>query len=347
VCRFYYACVMLAFLGAVFDLARTSMSVALMVVLAALMATAAIARFVAARVRAATPRARRLIRAFAVAPALVAAGVALAGPAQSLLTPTTTTTVQRPVPTTVAPVPTIARPRVVAAVAPKPLRVLVIGDSTAANLGATLRRMQGSGKPALVFKNVGVPGCQLANAYAQSMVMHPSLWSVQPDSCHHWAQRLVAQRSFAPNIILAVFGPTEMADLQLAPRGPTTDITRADVKLMTVGEAAAIRSEFPHALFVWATSPQTFAGSATIPSWKWVINSAARTAVWNQMVRQLAAQEHGDVLDMQGYVDSAPHGWQDRSWRPDGTHLAGVALTNAAHWTIGQLDRFAVKAHLS
>jgi hypothetical protein len=339
---------MLPFLGAVFDLARTSMSVALMVVLAALMATATIARFVAARVRTATPRARRLLRAFAMAPALVAAGVALAGPAQSLLTSTTPTTVQRPsTPTTVASVTTIARPRVVAAVAPKPLRVLVIGDSTAANLGTSLRRMQGSGKPPLVFKNVGVPGCQLANAYAQSMVVHPSLWSVQPDSCHHWAQRLAAQRSFAPNIILAVFGPTEMADLQLAPHSPTTDITRADVKLMTVGEAAAIRSEFPHTLFVWATTPQTFAGSTTIPPRNWVINSAARTAVWNQMVNQLARQEHGAVLDMQGYVDSAPDGWLNRSWRPDGTHLAGVALTNSARWTIGQLDRFAVAAHLS
>ena len=341
---------MLAQLGAVFDLARTSMSTALMVVLAALMATATAYRFFATRVRNAGPKTRRALTAVAIAPALVAAAVALAGPAESLLNPRATPPAAAAEPAPTHPTTTtrpIARPRTVAATAPRRLRVLVIGDSTAANLGNALRHMQGAGNPPLVFLNVGVPGCQLANAYAQSMVVNPSLWSVQPASCHHWAKRLAAQRSWSPDIVLAIFGPTEMADLQLAPNGPTTNIMHYDVRVATRSEAAAIRNEFPHALFVWTTSPQTFAGSATIPAPNWVINDPARTALWNAMVAQLAKSEHGVVLDMQRYIDGAPHGWQDRSWRPDGTHLAGVALTNAAHWTIAQLDRDAVRAHIS
>ena len=304
-----------------------------------------------ARARAARPNTRRLVTSLAVAPALVAAGVALARPAASLFSTRSTSAAAAEPASTVASVAapttasTVARAHV-AAVA-KPVRVLIIGDSTGANLGAALRQMQGAGKPPLVYENRGDPGCQLANAYAQTMVVNPSLWSVQPATCHHWAQRLKAAQAFAPNIVLAVFGPTEMANLQLVAHGPTTDITHADVQAATRAEAAAIRAEFPHALFVWATSPQTFAGSATLPPGNWVINNSTRTAVWNKMVGQFAVQEHGAVLDMQWYVAHAPHGLQDRSWRPDGTHLEGAALTNAAHWTVGQLDRFAVRAHLS
>jgi len=237
----------------------------------------------------------------------------------------------------------LSTPRSTSAAAPRIPRVLVIGDSTGDRLGGALVKWsQANGT--LLVANAGLPGCQLATAYAQSMTT-PEQWSTQNGTCQHWAQRMTAAREFRPDIVLAVFGPTEAADVQLVNGGPTTNIENADVRTETAAEAASLRAEFPRAQFVWANAPRTFVNNGDIPESDWLINDPGRIAAWNAMVGRLAAAPNSSLLDIVAYVNSAPGGWRNHDWRPDGAHLHGAPLTQLAAQTAARLQALAGRSH--
>ena len=233
----------------------------------------------------------------------------------------------------------LSTPRSTSPAAPRVPRVLVIGDSTGDRLGGALERSaQANGQ--LLVANAAVSGCQLATAYAQSMTS-PEQWSTQHEGCRNWAQRMAAAHAFDPDVVLAVFGPTEAADVQLTKDGPATNIDDADVRAATESEAAALRAEFPHTLFVWATAPRTFVSNSTVPESHWLINDAERLATWNALVDQFAAAPNSARFDLAAIVNRAPGGWRDAGWRPDGAHLQGAALQQVAATTAAQLQAFA------
>jgi len=237
----------------------------------------------------------------------------------------------------------LATPHSASPAAPRIPRVLVIGDSTADRLGGALVKWS-QAHGGLLVADAGVLGCQLANAYAQSMT-NPDQWSTQNDACHDWAQRMAAARVFDPDVVLAVFGPTEAADVQLQRGGPALNITDAAVRAATIAEAAGLRAEFPRAVFLWADAPRTFVSNADIPESQWVINDAQRIGVWNAMVDELARSPQSARLYIAAFVDSAPGGWRNSDWRPDGAHLQGTPLQKLAAETAARLQAIAGSSH--
>jgi hypothetical protein len=227
--------------------------------------------------------------------------------------------------------------------APHALRVLVIGDSTGGLLGGSLVRYANS-HPDLVVENQGVSGCALSDARAQSMVRQRE-WSHVGPACRHWAARLRAERSFKPDVVLAIFGPAEMAELELGDHGAVTDVTHPDVAAAERAEVAGLRTDFPRSTFVWASAPRTFSGNPAIPQENWLINDPTRIAAWNRMVATFASMPRSRGLDLASYIENAPGGWHDRSWRPDGTHLAGTALSDAVAWIAANLHDLVRTSH--
>ena len=217
-----------------------------------------------------------------------------------------------------------------------PLRVLVIGDSTGENLGRALVKWSAS-NPEIDVENAGVAGCALADATDQNMVRE-QLWAPVDGACRHWALRVAALQPVPPDVVLAVFGPTQAADLRLAGSRAAANVTQPDEQAAVRSEVLALRSVFPKATFVWATAPRTFAGSRALPEGDWLINDATRIATWNFIVNGLGAEPRSATLDVAGFVERAPGGWHDPSWRPDGTHLSGPALSAVTRWTATQLE---------
>ena len=211
----------------------------------------------------------------------------------------------------------------------------MIGDSTAAVLGHGLVEYADEHKN-IVVDSEGVNGCALSDARAQNMVREQE-WASVPAKCRHWATRLAADVSFRPDVVLAVFGPAEIADLELGDHGPAGDVRRADVQASAAAEVARLRALFPRARFVWATAPLTFTGNQELPEGDWLINDPVRIGAWNRLVAEFAHDPHSSMLDLAAFFATAPGGWRNRSWRPDGAHLQGVALTRAAQWTVVQL----------
>jgi peptidoglycan/LPS O-acetylase OafA/YrhL len=216
------------------------------------------------------------------------------------------------------------------------LRVLVIGDSTGGVLGDALVKYADA-HPGIDAANEAMNGCPLSDARAQNMVRQ-QIWTAVTAACRHCAARLAADRSFDPDIVLGVFGPTQVADLKLGDHGPASNVTHPDVQNAARAEAAALRSEFPKARFVWMTAPNTFTGNRAIPEGDWLINDPTRVAAWNRLVGEFAAAPGGSSLDLAAHVASAPGGLRDRTWRPDGAHLRGAALAETTEWTVENLQ---------
>ena len=207
----------------------------------------------------------------------------------------------------------------------KPLRVLIVGDSTSVELGKTIASL-----PGLVVDARGEGGCAFVDAGTQSMVKQ-GIFIPQPASCRHWGARMPSERAFDPDVVLAIFGPTQASDVTLGDGSARTNIANADEQAAVRLEAASLRNDFPNALFIWASAPRIFAGTQQFPERDWLTNDPVRTAGWNMMVAELSSQPHSARLDLAPFIENTPPGgWRDRTWRPDGTHLKGKALTTTA-----------------
>jgi len=262
--------------------------------------------------------------------ALAAPGAA-GSPLTTIGLPTVRAAAPAPVPATDGVTPASAASP---AAATTPLRILVLGDSTADNLGAGLRAV---GAGLVEVDDQGVPGCSLADAAQQSMVEHPDLWASVSPACGDWARRLAPEfAAFRPQVVIAMFGPTQTADLRL-PDGIVGSVLDPSVTAASLAEGRALEALAPRARWLWATSPETFSAGDGIPQRDWVVDDPARTAAWNAIVAQLGAMPGAAILNAAAWVDTRPGGWHNGSVRPDGTHLSPEALSAISRWTLGQI----------
>lgn len=106
-------------------------------------------------------------------------------------------------PTTAAPAPTTTAPP------PPPVRVMVVGDSVAANLATGLKALQADGT--VVVDDASILGC----TYSRGGVRHPEAadWPV-PEACGWWATPTFRDRvaTFQPDVIVSHIGLNEMYD---------------------------------------------------------------------------------------------------------------------------------------
>ncbi|MFI5041183.1 MAG: acyltransferase family protein [Acidimicrobiales bacterium] len=99
-----------------------------------------------------------------------------------------------------------ARPTAAAVVHPGPLRVMIVGDSVAASLGAGIAPLQSAA--GIVFSNQGYIGCGIARGGATSFKAY-----TQPPACLTWPQRWQALvDSFRPDLTLVLLGRWEVLD---------------------------------------------------------------------------------------------------------------------------------------
>jgi hypothetical protein len=170
------------------------------------------------------------------------------------------------------------------------------------------------------------------------MVM-PDEWSPQSSSCQNWALRMQPiVTSFQPNVVLAMFGPTQAADMLLPGAAGAASILDPSVVAASQAQKDALEALAPDAWWVWATAPQTFASSATYPESAWVVNDPARIAAWNALVQQFSLGDDSSELDVASWIDDQPRGWDDPAVRPDGQHVVGTYLDQLAVWAVECLD---------
>jgi hypothetical protein len=215
--------------------------------------------------------------------------------------------------------------------ATRPIRVLVIGDSTANGLGASLALWGASHGNVVVVDRQAINGCPLVDANAMNTVSPPQ-WARVPAACRDWGRRMLAQRAWKPDVVLAVFGPTQAADVRPANTGTITNVKNADFRWATVDQAIELRNDFPKAVFVWASAPRTFFATGSIPESRWVINDPTRIAAWNALVLAMSKWKLSVRVHMAQYIETLPGGWRNRTVRPDGVHVSGSALVNLAAW---------------
>jgi hypothetical protein len=222
---------------------------------------------------------------------------------------------------------TPAAPTTVAA----PVRLLVIGDSTGTALGLGLAQWAKAHPSHIVVDRQAVSGCALVDANAQNMTI-PAQWGRVPGACRNWAGRMAAQKAFRPDVVLFVFGPTQTSDLRPGSSSTATNITRNDFQWLSIAQAALLRKTFPSAVFLWTSAPQTFYASTAVPENRWLFNNPARIAAWNSLLLAMSKWPLSARIHLAAFVGTAPGGLRDRSWRPDGVHLAGTGLAKTAAW---------------
>jgi peptidoglycan/LPS O-acetylase OafA/YrhL len=223
-----------------------------------------------------------------------------------------------------------------------PLRVLVIGDSTGSVIGHAIEAyaaiINTPAQPRLIMDTQAEDGCALADADEQSMT-EPDEWAFESSGCRSWARRMAPDVAlFKPNIVLAIFGPTQTADLVLAGAPGRASILDPSVVEATRNERDQLEQLAPDAWWVWATDPRTFTSTATIPARDWVVNQADRTAAWNELLAQFSAAPHNARIDLATWVLGQPGGPESSSVRPDGMHVRGPALAQLAVWIVGCLE---------
>jgi peptidoglycan/LPS O-acetylase OafA/YrhL len=143
---------------------------------------------------------------FTPTPALAALRVSSPLPVASISDTTTTVTSQPSVAASVAAGLAVPHPTVPAVAHTGPLRLMVVGDSVAASLGAGITPIQGAA--GITFSNQGYIGCGIARGGATSFKAY-----TQPAPCLAWPQRWQSLvDSFSPDLTLVLLGRWEVLD---------------------------------------------------------------------------------------------------------------------------------------
>jgi hypothetical protein len=209
----------------------------------------------------------------------------------------------------------------------RPLRLLVVGDSTAATTGAGMQRWAAQTGRALVDV-VMAPGC----AFEQTGVaILRDGWEQTPRpaclSLLETARTVAAEHP--PDAVIVFIGSIQLADWRL-PDGSVRAVGDPvfEQRYQVAADAALASLESIGAPVLWATVP--------VPSWDpskqgftppgsgpLTINDAGRAARLNSLNRALARVGH-PLVRLAPYAEliSEPDGSVDPSLRPDGMHLA-------------------------
>jgi peptidoglycan/LPS O-acetylase OafA/YrhL len=227
-----------------------------------------------------------------------------------------------------------------------PLRVLVVGDSLMAQMGAALEQWAAAHPDELVVFNHSQLGCPVARG---GEVRIPD--GTESDvlaQCNEWAtpvdeEQLVeptvvswttAVEAFRPDVVLALVTPWDVADRRIPERG-FDDWTH-------VGEPAYddyVRSEYRAASEVlgatgarvlWMLGPAL--DRPVTPQ-----NDPVRIAALNDLVRDaIATDPRATTVDYPGWLGRVGD-TRDRTLRGDGMHLSPAGLEQVVPWLLDEI----------
>jgi len=251
------------------------------------------------------------------------------------------TVVATTVPTVAATVPVLSGGSTTAPAHGPPVHVLMIGDSVALTLGLGLELPAVGARYGYVMDDLGILGCGVVNGpeielMGQRATSAPPCngakpapgtpLSLQPFAVQ-WRHEMVATH---PNVVVLLAGRWEDVDREYD--GKWTDILNPVFAgyVKDQLEAASDLVTATGANLVFMTAPCTDEGEQ-LNGAPWPEDSPARLAVYNRLVRQVAAQHPttDSVVDLDGLV--CPKGRFTPTYdgvtirRPDGVHFTTPA----------------------
>ena len=247
-------------------------------------------------------------------------------PGQSSEPPSTAPVAVEPTTTTTAP--------------PAPVRVSVLGDSTALLTGGGLDIWgQANGAVAVDISGTEL-GCGIMRGGRYRVPGYPE--GPQREICNAWATRWARVLADRPaDVALILVGVWDVTDHQLpgqaqwrAPGDPAYD---AWLKREMIAVVDELSTRVP--AIVWLTAPLIdFGLSPNGISPHHAMSDPSRMVRFNAVLREVAVERPAlTVLDLAGYLAGTPGGELDHAMRPDGVHFTQPAAVQVAGWLGPQL----------
>ena len=221
------------------------------------------------------------------------------------------------------------------AVAPGPLRVMVVGDSFAESILIGLQRWGLTTGSAAVM-DATIPACAFGRGGLNRGV---SIWRRESQECRDRDRMLLESiAEFDPEVVLVAGGLWDVTDRKPEGFRRWTRIGRPEYD-------AFLASELNHLVdllgggqrvLLWASAPNwepvpgsvIFMGEPPYPE-----ADPERSAAYNTLLSGvLSARPEVDLLDVAGWMRSRPGGEFDPSLRPDGVHFSEAATDDVAAW---------------
>jgi lysophospholipase L1-like esterase len=221
---------------------------------------------------------------------------------------------------------------------PNPLRVLVVGDSTAGEMYRGFQEWN-LDHNTLQLAYPDRYGCGFGRG---GRIDYQGSVDDVPAQCDAWPEQFAqAIDDFKPHVVVVLVGPFDVTDRQLA----GDDVWRApgdpvyDEFIRSEYEAVADTVAADGALVVWLTSPRIDLGRVEIPPppEPYPASDPARMNRLNEIIGDLAA-DRDDVflVDLAGHLATYPGGEVDPV-RPDGVHLTPESGKVVADWLLPEI----------
>jgi hypothetical protein len=205
-----------------------------------------------------------------------------------------------------------------------PLRVLLVGDSTAFMLGWGLSDYV-QREATIDFSTLTEFGCGLG---VDGRIRYQGSTGPIGDKCRElWSQWQHSIDSFDPQVVMVLTGPWDVADHQL----PGSDEWVApgdavyDAYLHDQFQAATDLLSSKGAMVLWLSSPIIDSGRemTTRPAEGFAESDPARMARLNELIDEIVQDDpDAELADYAGRLRTYPGGELDATLRPDGIHLA-------------------------
>ncbi len=212
----------------------------------------------------------------------------------------------------------------------RPLRVLVVGDSTTTFLDPALDRW-GTDHQVWGAANYARIGCGIGRT--GDRVNHDAIEPV-PDACQHWATEWPdVLAKLQPDIVVIASSFWDATDRRLpgddawrAPGDPTYDRYLG----REFGAAVDVLTS-TGAVVTWIDNAPIHLGYNALPAHDYAVNEPARMTHTNAILASVASTRPAmRVVPYASFVDSLPDG--PFAYRPDGLHVDGPGGLRTAAW---------------
>jgi peptidoglycan/LPS O-acetylase OafA/YrhL len=214
----------------------------------------------------------------------------------------------------------------------RPLRVLVVGDSTAVFLDPPLNTWGGNHN-VWGAANYARIGCGLTRGGERR---HHGIEQWVPPECGTWATEWPAVlRAAQPDIVLVADGFWDATDRRLLgddvwrkPGDPVYD----DFLRKELGAATDVLSS-TGAVVAWLDNPPIDLGAEETPRHEYPVNEPARMVRTNEILHEVAATRPSmRVIPYRSFYEAWPGGALDPELRPDGVHVDADGGATVVEW---------------